>query len=74
VSKRPHPWRVIPQEKTDATRADDAAVVVYVAVFADRPDVRRGEDRLGRLWAEGQVEVLDGALLDWPGDLTGLTI
>jgi hypothetical protein len=51
-------------------RAEDLAVVVYVAVFADRRDVRAAEDLLARLWAEGRAEILDGALLDWPADST----
>jgi hypothetical protein len=59
---------VTPREPIKEIRADDAPVVVYVAVFAHRPDVRRGEDLLGWLWEQGQVEVLDGALLDWPTD------
>lgn len=50
-----------------ARTLDDRCLIVHVAVFTVRQDVRRGEDALGQLCAEAALEILDGMLLDWPG-------
>jgi hypothetical protein len=51
---------------TPPLTAADPPVVIYVALFVDRPNVRRAEDLLAQLWVDGQLEVFDGTLLDWP--------
>ena len=40
--------------------------MIYTANYLLRADARRGEDLLGRLCADGDLDVLDGALVDWP--------
>jgi hypothetical protein len=42
--------------------------VAHLAVFADASGARRAEQLLGRLCADGLVDVLDGALIDGPPD------
>jgi hypothetical protein len=48
------------------------AAAACVAVFAHTQGARRSEQLLGRLCAEGALEVLDGALLVWSGPIDRL--
>lgn len=67
MSARRNHCEVTPQHPdTPPLTADEPPVVIYVALFDDRPKVRRAEDLLAQLWADAQLDVFDGALLDWP--------
>ncbi len=55
------------EQHVDPTKpADGRSAVIYVAQFAGRTNARRGEDLLGQLCADGDLDVLDGAMVDWP--------
>ncbi len=45
---------------------------MYVAEFPPNANPRSGEDLLGRLCAEGDLDVLDGVVVYWPPDAPSL--
>lgn len=55
-----------PERRSHATRTKARPVVIHSAYYLRRTDARRGEDLLGRLCADGDLDILDGTLLDWP--------
>ena len=63
-----HAHAVTPEQHSCPLRPDGRSIAIYVADFPLGTDARCCEQLLGRLAADGDLDVLDGAVVEWPPD------